>query len=90
MMEYENLKNKLENSKNININNISRYDIDDIENISINKNLDTNNRTLEFIKETKNPYAFMVDGMKVKIEYGETGLTAGQCIKRLIQNKINY
>ena len=44
---------------------------------------------IEFIKKTKNPYMFLVDDMKVKIEYGNNDRKINQCINSLIANKVN-
>jgi len=89
MSEYKWLKDKLESSKNIEIDKIEKAELDDINEIKINKEKPSSTRILEFIKESKNPYIFLVDGMKVKIEYGDCDRKINQCINSLIANKVN-
>lgn len=89
MSEYEWLKNKLEDSKKIEIDKIEKREIDNINEININKDKPSVNRIVEFLKESKNPYMFLVDDMKVKIEYGNNDRKINQCINSLIANKIN-
>ena len=89
MTEYENLKNKLNNSKKIEVYEIEKEDLDNIDKIDINKDKPSNIRIVEFLKESKNPYLFLVEDMKVKIEYGEKGTKLNECINSLIQDKIN-
>ena len=44
-------------------------------------------RMIGFLKKVKNPYVFMVDGLKVKFEYSDKGLNINQCIENLIMNR---
>jgi len=89
MSEYEWLKNKLENSKKIEIEKIEKDEIDNVNEIDINKEKPSSTRIIDFIKKSKNPYMFLVDDMKVKIEYGNNDKKINQCINSLIANKIN-
>ena len=89
MTEYENLKNKLKDSKKIEVNEVEKENMDSIDNIDINKDKPSNIRILEFLKQSTNPYMFLIDNMIVKIEYGEKGTKLKDCINNLIQDKIN-
>lgn len=88
MSEYEILKNKIEDSKKIVIEEVNDKKIDNIDLIKINRKNSRNIRIVNFIKETKNPYCFLVDDMVVKIEYSNNNKRIGQCISNLITNKI--
>ena len=44
-------------------------------------------RILDFIENTKNPYIFCIDGIKVKFEYSDNGIRLSECINNLIINK---
>lgn len=88
MDEYAKLKTKLQLGKNSNIKYIEEKDIDNIENINVDINLPKADRMLEFLQKVKNPYAFMVDGLKVKFEYSDKGLNINQCIENLIMKRI--
>lgn len=89
MTEYESLKNKLKDSKKIEVSKVEKENIDSIDNIDINKDKPSNIRILEFLKQSKNPYLFLVEDMKVKIEYGKKGTKINECINNLIQDKVN-
>ena len=89
MSEYEFLKNKLKNSKKADIDEIKKEEIDCINEIKINKDNPSEERTIEFIKKTKNPYFFLVDDTKVKIEYGESNKKLSECLTSFVLNKIN-
>lgn len=89
MSEYEWLKNKLEDSKKIEIDKIEVNAIDNINEIDIDKEKPSSTRIIDFIKKSRNPYIFLVDDMKVKIEYGNNDKKITQCINNLITNKIN-
>ena len=89
MSEYEWLKNKLEDSKKMEINKTEIDEIDNINEIEIDKEKPSSTRIIDFIKKSKNPYMFLVDDMKVKIEYGNNDRKINQCINSLIANKIN-
>ena len=88
MEEYAKLKTKLQLGKNSNIKYIEEKDIDNIENINVDINLPKKDRMIFFLQKVKNPYAFMVDGLKVKFEYSDKGLNINQCIENLIMNRI--
>ena len=88
MEEYTKLKTKLQLGKNSNIKYIEEKDIDNIENINVDINLPKKDRMIFFLQKVKNPYAFMVDGLKVKFEYSDKGLNINQCIENLIMNRI--
>ena len=63
-------------------------DMDNIENLNVDINLPKADRMLVFLQNVKNPYAFIVNGLKVKFEYSDKGLNINQCIENLIMNRI--
>jgi len=87
MDEYAKLKTKLQLGKNSNLNYIQEKDIDNIEEINVDINMPKKDRMIGFLKKVKNPYVFMVDGLKVKFEYSDKGLNINQCIENLIMNR---
>ncbi len=87
MDEYAKLKIKLQLGKNSNLNYIQEKDIDNIEEINVDINMPKKDRMIGFLKKIKNPYVFMVDGLKVKFEYSDKGLNINQCIENLIMNR---
>lgn len=87
MNEYAKLKTKLQLGKNSNLNYVEEKDVDNIEDIDIDINLPKKDRMIGFLQKVKNPYVFMVDGLKVKFEYSDKGLNINQCIENLIMNR---
>ena len=87
MDEYAKLKTKLQLGKNSNLNYIQEKDIDNIEEINVDINMPKKDRMIGFLQKVKNPYVFMVEGLKVKFEYSDKGLNINQCIENLIMNR---
>lgn len=72
----EELKEKLERCKNIPIEDIKANDVDDIKDIKISRKKNREERILDFIVATKNPYAFKVNGTLVKISFSNNNRSA--------------
>lgn len=64
MDDYAKLKNKLQLGKSSNIKYIDEKDMDNIENLNVDINLPKADRMLVFLQNVKNPYAFIVNGLK--------------------------
>ncbi len=82
----EKLKEKLERCKNILIKEINPDDVDNIEDIKISKKKCREERILDFIATTKNPYAFKVNGTLVKISFSNNNRSAKDCINKVIKS----
>lgn len=89
MNNYVELKTKLQLTKNSNIKYIQNDEIDDIENVSIETNLPKLDRIVKFIEKVKNPYIFLIDGMKVKMEFAPAGKDISQCFEKILLNRKN-
>ena len=74
--------------KNIPIEDIDPDDVDDIENIKISRKKCKEEKILDFIIETKNPYIFKVNGRLVKIEFSNNGIKAEDAIMNIIKETI--
>ena len=81
MDDYAKLKNKLQLGKSSNIKYIDEKDMDNIENLNVDINLPKADRMLVFLQNVKNPYAFIVNGLKVKFEYSDKGLNINQYLE---------
>ena len=88
MEDYVKLKTKLQLGKQSKMNLIEKKDIDKIEDINVDIDLPKTQRIINFLREVKNPYVFIVDGLKVKLEFSEKGKDINQCFENLIINKI--
>ena len=89
MDKYVNLKTKLQLCKNSNIKYIQKNEIDEINNVSIDTNLPKVDRIMNFLDKVKNPYMFIINGMKVKMEFTSTGKNITECFETLIMNRKN-
>lgn len=89
MDKYVELKTKLQLSKNSSIKYIQNYEVDEINNLSIDTNLPKVDRIMNFLDKVKNPYMFIINGMKVKMEFAPVGKSINECFETLIMNKKN-
>lgn len=82
----EEIQEKLERCKNIPIEDINPDEVDDIEDIKISRKKCREERILDFIVATKNPYAFKVNGTLVKISFSNNNRNAKDCVTKVIKN----
>lgn len=80
------LEEKLTRCKNMKIEDISLDDVDDIKDIKMDRRKSSNERILDFISKTKNPYVFKINGRLVRIRFSENGPTADECLSRMLEN----
>lgn len=85
-MNYKELEEKLERCKNIKLEDVDSKDIDDISKIKIDKRKSSNDRILDFLNTTKNPYIFKVNGKLVKISFADNERTADDCLTNVLEN----
>lgn len=85
-MKYEEISNKINECKNKSLDELNIDELDDISNIKIDKRKSSDERLLDFLSKTKNPYAFKVNGKIVKIEFSETDLTANDCLTNVLDS----
>lgn len=85
-MKIEKIKEKIEKCKNMNLDDINLEEIDEISEIKIDKRKSSNDRILDFLNKTKNPYIFKSNGKKVKISFTENERTADDCLTNVLKN----
>ena len=85
-MNYKELKEKLDRCKKIKLEDIDLNDVDEITDIKIDKRKSSNERILDFLNKTKNPYIFKVNGTLVRIGFSETNRTADDCLTSVLKN----
>lgn len=86
MNEYWNLQQKITDSKDVKIESINRNEIDEVDNIKIDKNLPAKERIIEYIKKVKNPYILKVNDTLVKITFNNQNIECMQCLKNIVKN----
>ena len=65
---------------------INPHDVDEISSIKIDRRKPSNERILDFLTQVKNPYVFKVNGKLVRMSFSEKGLTAADCLTRVLEN----
>ena len=61
--------------------------MDEITDIKIDRRKPSEERILDFIMKTKNPYIFKVNGKLVRIRFSKnTDLTADDCLTKILEN----
>ena len=85
-MNYKELKEKLDRCKKIKLEDIDPNDVDEITDLKIDKRKSSNERILDFLNKTKNPYVFKVNGTLVRIGFSETSRTADDCLTSVLKN----
>ncbi len=82
----EEIKEKIERCRNVNLDDVKLEDIDEITDIKIDRRKNSNARILDFIMKTKNPYIFKVNGKLVRIRFSDTDKTAEDCLTNVLKN----
>lgn len=80
------LQEKLKKCKDMPLNEIDINEVDDLSDIKISKKKSSNERVLDFLIATKNPYVFKVNGRLVKIEFSNNNRIAEDCITNVIRS----
>lgn len=80
------LEEKLSKCKNMSIKDINTDEIDNLENIKIDRRKEPNERILDFIMKIKNPYIFKIKGQIVKIEFSENGVKAEDAVANAVSS----
>ena len=80
------LEEKSDRCRNVNLEDVTLDDVDEISSMKIDKRKPSNERILEFITKAKNPYIFKVNGKLVRISFTDTDKTAEDCLTRVLEN----
>ncbi len=82
----EEIKEKLERCRNVNLDDVKLEDVDEITFIKIDRRKPSNERILEFLMKVKNPYIFKVKGKLVRMRFSDTDKTAEDCLTNVLKN----
>ena len=82
----EELAEKLERCRNVNLDDVKLEDVDEITDIKIDRRKPSNKRILEFLMKVKNSYIFKVNGKIVRIKFSDTDKTAEDCLTSDLKN----
>jgi len=70
----------------MNLSDVSLDDVDEISSIKIDKRKSSNQRILDFLSKTKNPYIFKVNNKLVKIGFSDNNRTAYGALTCVLKN----
>ena len=83
----EELREKLECCRNVNLDDVKLVSVDEISSIKIDRRKPSEEIILDFIRKAKNPYIFKVNGKLVRIRFSEnSNLTAEECLTNVLKN----
>ena len=80
------LEEKLKKCKNIDLNEVNIDDIDELSEVKIRRKKSKEEKILDFISKTKNPYIFKVNGKLVKLEFADNVKDGEDAIINVIKN----
>ena len=80
------LREKIERRKNLKLSDVSLDDVDEISSIKIDKRKSSDERILDFLSKTKNPYIFKVNNTLVRISFSNNERIADDCLTSILKN----
>ena len=80
------LEEKLKICKDIDLSEVNIDEVDDLNEIRISRKKSNEERIIDFINKTKNPYIFKVNGRLVKLEFTDNGKSAEDCLINVFKN----
>lgn len=84
--DIKELREKIDRCKNMKLSDVSLDDADEISSIKIDRRKSSNERILDFLRKTKNPYIFKVDNTLVRISFSNNDRTADDCLTSVLKN----
>ena len=82
----EELEEKIKRCKYIKVNETNIDYVDELSGIKISRKRSKEEKILDFISKTKNPYIFKVNGKLVKLEFTDNGTNAVDAITNVIKS----
>lgn len=84
--DIKELREKIDRCKNMDLKDVSLDDVDDISSIKIDRRKSSNERILDFLKKTKNPYIFKVNNTLIRISFSNNDRTVDDCLTSVLKN----
>ena len=84
-MDVNDLRIKLREKYKLSFDDVKLEDLEEISEIKFSKKSNSNEKLLDFIKSSSNPYMFKCNGKKVKIEFSNTKKRAEECLTSAIK-----
>ena len=83
--DIKELREKIDRCKNMKLSDVSLDDVDEISSIKIDRRKSSNERILDFLRKTKNPYIFKVNNTLVRISFSNNDRTADDCLTSVLK-----
>ena len=80
------LEEKLKSCKDIDLSEVSMDDVDELSEIKISRKKSKQEKILDFISKTKNPYIFKVNGKLVKLEFADNVKDGEDAITNILKS----
>lgn len=84
-MDTNEMKIKLKKKYNLSFDDVDIEDLEDISKLKFSKKSDSNEKIIDFIKSSSNPYMFKCNNKKIKIEFSNTEKRASECLTNVIK-----
>ena len=76
--------------QNMDLKDVSLDDVDEISSIKIDKRKSSNERILDFLSKTKNPYIFKVNNKLVIFSFSNNNITTNNALTCVFKNLYRY
>ena len=87
-VNIEELQNRLTELSRQDITEIDPASLSELQDLHISKEQPVGERVLALIRQTGNPYAYLDNGMVVKISFSETGKSLQACMEEYLVSEI--
>ena len=77
-------KEMIDTAKAVELNSVDMNDLDDLEEIKIDRRKEPNERIIKFLSECKNPYVFKYKNHIVRFKFSNNDVTADDCLTNLL------
>ena len=84
-MNVDELRLKLIEKQKLTFEDVELDDLEDITQIKISRKPTSNEKIIDFIKSSSNPYMFKCNGKKIKIEFSNTEKKAEECLTNVLK-----
>ena len=84
-MNFDELRLKLIEKQKLTFDEVDLDELEEISEIKISKKSNSNEKIIDFIKSSSNPYMFKCNGRKVKIEFSNTEQKAKDTLTNVLK-----
>ena len=74
----------LNEMKKVDVRTVDRAALIDMKNISVDRKLSQREQIAEFVRQIRNPYCYICEGIVVKEVFADNGKTIDDCIEKYI------